>query len=201
MKEPGKANWQLSINDPAPLSIGLFIRDVAAVPSREDWVPLASPAVPGADTKASEAAGQQWDAWWHEALLRERQADATEWPPDVSSWWTPPDFEALERAPELQAIVAAHYLTAVKWSSDRHQEHGVSMRISDRGLAETTLVENMERALSRTPRSFHLRITEIPVEGQQLWRLQPDHVLVTADLLRDTARYLRHLTPVLEELI
>lgn len=41
----------------------------------------------------------------------------------------------------------------------------------------------------------------IPVGGQQLWRLSAEHVLVSADLMRDTVQYLRRITPVVEFLI
>jgi len=65
---------------------------------------------------------------------------------------------------------------------------------------ETRLVRNMERARARKTQPFHLRITEITVQGQQIWQLHPDHVLVTAALLRDTAQYQQRLRPVVEAL-
>jgi hypothetical protein len=72
---------------------------------------------------------------------------------------------------------------------------------SSGGLLETKLVRDMERALARmTARPFHLRISEIPVHGQQLWQLRPDHILVSAALLRDTAQYRQRLIPVGEAL-
>jgi len=69
---------------------------------------------------------------------------------------------------------------------------------SSHGLLQTKIVRDMERAVARTARPFHLRITEIPVHGQQLWQLRPDHVLVSAALLRDTAQYRQRLMPVVE---
>jgi hypothetical protein len=97
-------------------------------------------------------------------------------------------------------IVAAHFLDAVRWSNDRHQEHGATMRSSVSGLLETKLVRGMERALARTARPFHLRITEIPVLGQHLWQLRPDYAWVSSALLQDTAQYRQQLTPVVEAL-
>lgn len=126
-----------------------------------------------------------------------RDAD---WPADLSSWWTPPSFESLDVAPELQEIVAAHFLDAVRWSSDRHQEHGATMVSSVGDLFATKLVRGMERAQGRTAHPFRLVVTEIPVEGQQFRQLQPDHLLVTADLLRDTALYRQRLAPVVQAL-
>jgi hypothetical protein len=198
--EADQASWLISTDQPQPLVIGLFIRDVAGVPSRNSWVPPASPAVARAGGQAPDAAGQQWDDWWNQAVMEEDQAGGADWPPDLSSWWTPPDFESLHAAPELQEIVAAHFFDAVRWSNDRHQEHGATMQSSVGALFGTKLVRTMERALARTARPFHLRITEIPVLGQQLWQLRPDHVLVSSALLRDTAQYREQLIPVVEAL-
>jgi len=197
--EVDQASWQISTDQPQPLLIGLFIRDVAGVPSRKSCLPPASPTVPRAGEQAPDAAGPQWDDWWNQALREEHQSDDADWAPDLSFWWTPPAFESLHGAPELQAIVAAHFFDAVRWSNDRHQEHGATMQSSG-GLLETRLVRDIQRALARTARPFHLRITEIPVDGQQLWQLRPDHVLVSAALLRDTAQYRQSLTPVVEAL-
>ena len=195
-----RASWQISTDQPQPLVIGLFIRDVAGVPSRHSWLPPASPAVPRGGDQAPEAAGLQWDDWWNQAVREEHQADDANWPPDLSFWWTPPAFESLHAAPELQAIVAVHFFDAVRWSNARHQEHGETRQSSVGGLLGAKLVKNMERALARTAQPFHLRITEIPVHGRQLWQLRPDHVLVTAALLRDTAQYRQRLMPVVEAL-
>jgi hypothetical protein len=195
-----QASWQISTDQPQHLVIGLFIRDVAGVPSRHSWLPPAAPAVPRAGDQAPDAAGQQWDHWWNQALLEGYQADGADWPPELSTWWTPPAFESLHAAPELQEIVAAHFLDAVRWSNDRHQEHGATMQSSVGALFATKLVRGMERALARTARPFRLRITEIPVLGQQLWQLHPDHVLVSSALLRDSIQYQQQLIPVVEAL-
>jgi hypothetical protein len=194
-----RASWQIRTDQRQPLVIGLFIRDVAGMPSRNSRLPPASPAVQRAGDQAPDVAGLQWDDWWDQALREEGQADDADWPPDPRRWWTPPAFESLHAAPELQAIVAAHFLEAIRWSNDRHQEHGATMQ-SNGGLLETKLVRDMERALARRAQPFHLRITEIPVHGQQLWQLRPDHVLVTAALLRDTAQYRQRIMPVVEAL-
>ena len=58
----------------------------------------------------------------------------------------------------------------------------------------------MERAWARKAQPFHLRISEIPVQGQRIWQRHPDHVLVTAALLRDTAQYRQRLMPVVDAL-
>lgn len=52
------------------------------------------------------------DDWWNQAVLEEFQVDGADWPPDLSTWWTPPAFESLHAAPELQEVVGAHFLDA-----------------------------------------------------------------------------------------
>jgi len=195
-----RASWQIRIDQPQSLAIGLFIRDVAAVSSRHSWLPPASPAVPRSGDQAPEAAGPQWDHWWDQALRLEGPAAGADWPPDLSSWWTPPGFGSLDAAPELQEIVAARFFDSVRWSEDRRQEHIATSKSSLGELVETKLVRDMERAQGRTAQPFSLWITEIPVAGQQFWQLRTDHLLVTADLLRDTALYRQRLVPVVKAL-
>lgn len=83
----------------------------------------------------------------------------------------PTAFESLDAAPEPREIVAMHFLDAVRWSNDGSQEHGATLQIGDRGLVETMLVQNMERALARTAPPFRLRVAVIPVDGPHFWQL------------------------------
>ncbi|MEP7035285.1 MAG: hypothetical protein ABI934_06835 [Actinomycetota bacterium] len=133
-------------------------------------------------------------------MRKEGPADDQGWPPDLSSWWTPPGFESLDSAPGLQEIVAANFFDGVRWSEDRCQEHIATAKSRVADLFETKLVRAMERAQRRTAQPFSLWITEIPVAGKQVWQLRPDHLLVTADLLRDTALYRQRLAPVVAAL-
>jgi hypothetical protein len=55
--EAGRTSWQISTDQPQPLVIGLFIRDVAGVSSRHSWLPPASPAVPRAGDQAPRGGG------------------------------------------------------------------------------------------------------------------------------------------------
>lgn len=89
------------------------------------------------------------------------------------SRWAPPSFDALAEAPALRAVVARHFSDAASWAQTRKQEH-----------VDTVLSPKRP-----------------PVEGQHLWQLHPDHVLISAALLRDTAEYRRRLTPVVQALL
>ena len=41
----------------------------------------------------------------------------------------------------------------------------------------------------------------IPVAGKELWQLDPHHVLLTDELLRDSAEYRARITPVVQALL
>lgn len=205
-------SWLIEIDEPQPLVLGLFVRDVAGLTSRHDWLPHCVPAIPRANGEGPEEAARQWDLWWDSALQLDRDMEGQSPAQPAASLWTPPDFESLRPTPALQAVVASHFFDAVAWSHERKREHIDLMtgtadprpfrRVRDgRGLVETTLVADLEDKLGRRAQPFQLRITEIPVAGRQLLQLAPDHVLITAELLRDSDEYRRQITPVLQALL
>jgi hypothetical protein len=206
VREAGRTSWCIGIDEPQPLVIGLFVRDVAGLTSRHVWLPHSVPAIPRANGEGPEDAARQWDLWWDRALLSDWTMEGQSQEQLGALWWTPPDFDSLRSTPALQAVVARHFSDAVAWSGDRKREH-VDLMIgtpdprpfhrgrSGRGLVETRLVADLERNLGRRARPFQLRITEIPVDGKELWQLDPHHVLLTAELLRDSDEYRRHITP------
>lgn len=179
--------------------IGLFVRDVAGLTSKHDWLPHCVPAIPRANGEGPEEAAREWDLWWDSALVADWDIEGQCWEHLGASWWTPPDFESLRATPALRAVVASHFSEAVAWRRDRKREHIDLMTgtadprpfqwgRAGRGPVETTLVADLEHNLGRRARPFQLRITEIPVAGKQLRQLDPHHVLLTAELLRDIRR-------------
>jgi hypothetical protein len=57
----GPASWRIEMDEPQPLVIGLFVRDVAGLTSRHVWLPPATSATPRANGEGSEEAARQWD--------------------------------------------------------------------------------------------------------------------------------------------
>jgi len=199
--DAGRMSWQMNLDLSEQLTIGLFVRDAAALHSELAWLPPVSPTVTGSAPREPEGAGTQWDAWWRQAVARDRAWNGPDRPVLAVSWWTPPSFDALAEAPALRAVVARHFSDAASWAQARKQEHVGTVLSPERPPVETTLVADLERTSGRRARAFSLRLTEIPVEGQHLWQLHPDHVLISAALLRDTAEYRRRLTPVVQALL
>ena len=144
MRQAGQVSWLMSIDEPQNLALGLFIRDVAALSSTHTWLPAAAPAVPSTGGGGSPAAARQWDAWWDQAIAVDPYAP---WPEVTTSWWGPPGFDSLDAAPQLQVLVRRHFLAAVRWSEDRKREHIAVMTDPGRGVDETRLVADLERAL------------------------------------------------------
>jgi len=212
-QESGSTSWRIEIDEPQPLVIGLFVRDVAGLTSRHAWLPHAAPATPRANDEGPEDAAGQWDLWWDQALRNDRDMHGQSQAQISASFWIPPNFESLQWAPELQGVVARHFSEAVAWSNDRQREHVELMigtpdprrfhrgRRGGHGPVHTNLVADLERDLGRRARHFRLRITEIPVAGKELWALDPHHVLITAGLLGDSDEYLRRITPVVRALV
>lgn len=211
MQQAGQPSWRIEIDEPQPLVIGLFVRDVAGLTSRHDWLPHCVPTVPPANGQAPAEAARQWDLWWDGALQTDGDMHGRSREELAALWWTPPDFESLRSTPALQATVASHFPDAVTWSRERKREHidlmtGASdrrrvRRARGRALLETEMVADLEHKLGRRAQPFQLRITEIPVAGKQLWQLDPHHVLLTAELLRDSDEYQQQITPVLQALL
>ena len=201
MHAAGRMSWQVDVDQSEQLVIGLFVRDVAALHSELAWLPPVSPTVTGNGPQEPEEAGSQWDAWWTQASDREDAWNGQNQPVLAVSWWTPPAFDALADTPALQAVVAKHFTAAAAWAQARKQEHIDTVRRPGRPLVETTRVADLERTSGRRARPFRLRVTEIPVAGQQLWQLHPDHILISAALLRDTNEYRRRLVSVVQALV
>ena len=201
MHAAGRMSWQMIGDLSEQLTIGLFVRDAAALHSEFAWLPPVSPAVTGNGPQEPEEAGTQWDVWWTRAVARDRAWNGPDRPVLAVSWWAPPSFDALAEAPALRAVVARHFSDAASWAQTRKQEHVDTVLSPKRPPVETTLLADLERTSGRRAHAFSLRLTEIPVEGQHLWQLHPDHVLISAALLRDTAEYRRRLTPVVQALL
>ena len=213
MREHGRTSWEIVIDQPEPLVIGLFVRDVAGLKSRHSWLPHCEPDIARANGEGSALAAHQWDLWWDRSISNNWNGPDQSQEHLAGMWWIPPDFESLQSFPALQEVVASHFDNARQWARDRKQEHIELMigtpdprpfhrgRRGGRGLDHTRLVAGLERDLGRGVQPFELGITVIPVAGKELWRLDPHHVLLTDELLSNSAEYRARITPILQALL
>jgi len=196
--DAGRMSWQMNLDLSEQLTIGLFVRDDDALHSGLTWLPPPCPVALSRNPRRPACSGTLGGGKpWHET----RAWNGPDRPVLAVSWWAPPSFDALAEAPALQAVVARHFADAASWAQTRKPEHVDTVLSPKRPPVETTLVADLERTSGRRARAFSLRLTQIPVEGQHLWQLHPDHVLISAALLRDTAEYRRRLTPVVQALL
>lgn len=213
MRDQGRPSWQIGIDQPENLVIGLFVRDVAGLKTKHTWLPRCAPGIARESGEGSAAAAHQWDLWWDRSLSTDwNRADQSQ-DPLAGLRWLPPDFESLQSAPALQEVVARYFDEAREWATDRLTEHIELMigtpdlrpfhrgRRGGRGLEETRLVAGLERDLGRPARPFQLQITVIPVAGKDLWQLDPHHVLLTDELLSDSIDYRARITPVVQAVL
>jgi hypothetical protein len=211
--EQGRTSWQIGMDQPESLVIGLFVRDVAGLKTRHTWLPHCVPDIARDQREGSAAAAHEWDLWWDRSLSDTWNGPDQSWDPLAGMRWLTPGVESLQSAPALQELVARHFDEARQWATDRKQEHIELMmgtpdprpfhrgRRGGRGLYETRLVAGLEQDLGRRAQPFQLWITVIPVAGKELWQLDPHHVLVTDELLRDSAEYRARITPVVQALL
>lgn len=184
------SSWQVRIDAPQALMVGLYVRDAAGLrpPADVDVPPL----VPGVEVRASlvpfasMAASVQWARWWNGELLQAGGGHGRA--------FCAPDPEFGD-GPELCALTHECAADAARWSSDRKREHARAPR----GI-EGDLVRAVEQELGRKARPFELLVTELPVTGAAGWRLSPGHVVVSAALRNDPVAYRQWLTPVIRAL-
>jgi hypothetical protein len=181
MRLAGTTSWQISVDNPQHLGIGLYVRAAAGLGSAHSWLPAVTPAVAATRTD-TEAAVPQWERWWDAAVRHPNTA------------WAPP-FDELAGSPELRSHVSRHFMDAVRWTNRRP-----ALRLGG-SLLETDLVSELEAAAGRRAEPFALQVSCIPCAGLTMWQLAPDHVLVTEDLLADDVAYRRRLAVVVQALL
>jgi hypothetical protein len=153
VREAGRTSWRIEFDEPQPLVIGLFVRDVPGLKSRHAWLPHCAPATPRANGEGSEEAARQWDLWWDRSLSNNWNGPDQSQGQLTAMWWLPPNFESLQSVPALQGVVARHFSDARQWARDRKQEH-VELMIGtpDRGpsIAAESVEVSMRRSWSPT---------------------------------------------------
>jgi hypothetical protein len=185
MRFVGTKSWQLRLDSPQQLAIGLYVRAAAGLGSAHSWLPAPTPAV-RVGRQAPEAAARQWERWWDDAVMDE-----------LAGWWTPP-FDGLVGSPELRSEVFRHFHDGVRWAN-QHRDPRVTQP-TENALMPTHLVAELERAAGHKAAPFDLRVSVIPVEGKTMWQLAPDHVMVTQQLVADHEAYRRRLAVVVQAL-
>ena len=84
MREQGRTSWEIVIDQPEPLVIGLFVRDVAGLKSRHTWLSHCAPGIARANGEGSAKAAHQWDLWWDRSISQLLERTGSE--PGATRW-------------------------------------------------------------------------------------------------------------------
>lgn len=188
----GSESSSISVDEPAILTIALYIREAAGLagctvpeiplldPSSQIWpVWGARPSngllvLPDPFTGAldREQTALEWQRWWRHIL-----ADGSSAMADLK----PPRFPAFANTPSLRSLLQTYHERANLWtdaiSSDPLMKRAHAAPKD--GLAELATLAG--RRWRSGP--FRLRLTVIPVRTEHAWQLAPDHILVTRHLI------------------
>ncbi len=190
----GSGSCQISVDEPAPLIIALYIREVIGISG------LTAPEIPPLDPSS-----QIWPAWAARpsdglvtlpdpfAGLLDREQTAREW----ARWWRhavaegpagagslrPPRFSAFATTPSLRALLQIYHERASLWTDSISTDPRVKRAHSSPRDGLEELAKELGRMWQSRP--FRLRLTVIPVQTEHAWQLAPDHILMTRHLIGD----------------
>jgi hypothetical protein len=199
MRFAHRASWSISIGGSLHQLVALYVRDSLGLrPQTDPAIPPLTATPPAAQplAAAEEAVvSAQWAQWWNDLL------PAVGEPPRPPLPATLADTAELAGYPELRAVVRAN-LPDPRWTAARGHEDMVLMTEQPRRrqLFETNLVADIEAERRQAARPFSLRITVLPVQTMQGWRISPHQVMMTRSLFADQAAYERLLRPIVAEL-
>src|SRR5487761_2167862 len=103
VREPGRSSWQIVMDQPENLVIGLFVRDVSGLKTGHTWLPHCSPGIARENGEGSATAAHEWDQWWERSISTHSLGPHHSTQQLAAVSWIPPDFGSLESAPALQA--------------------------------------------------------------------------------------------------
>lgn len=195
--------WRISVRaDDGTTVFALWLRDVEGIA-----VP-ASPLVPGPldmgelppspDGEHDPLLGEEWLAWW--VSLVDRRERPPPLPPDddVQPAFDTPDPLGLARLPALRGLVTRHWDRFQEWRIAHRRAHGTFADRRPAGLRDNDVVREVEAALGRKARPFHLSFTLLPVRDDRVVPAGPHHCLVPERVYLG-AGWPAWLRPVVEE--
>jgi hypothetical protein len=206
----GTEQCQIQVEEPLPLVIALYLREVADLdPAEAADIPLLDPSVhtwpvwarrppqgwrppltvryaAALTTIDRDKAALQWDRWWRR-LLRSDPTPAEE--------FHPPAFRTFRNSPALRLLLQKHYDDAARWAEAVTDDPRVKR---DQAAPRAGLAHLVSELAKRRPAGappFRMRLTVVPVAGKHAWVVGPQQVLVTRHLIADAENMLDWLRP------
>lgn len=176
----------ISVSEPQPAVIALYVRDAAGLPVAEDIPPL-SPRV--ATTKLGvsldvDEACTEWEGWWSELMLHEERQR-----PGVASG--PSGLPDPSRFPVLAELVSLMENEALAYSNARKREAADLRRENLLNRVQFRILREARPALlkGRRRREVSLRVTQLPVDGEFKQSRSEHHVVVSLNTYRNPQVY------------
>ena len=202
----GSERCQISVAEPAPLVVALYLRERAGLDPNLDyelpgldppitrwpvwarsapvgWAPPAAvrdtPVDPG-------VAAAEWARWWNHLLVEGATSSET---------FHPPGFRDLRAIPAIQLLLQRHYEEASRWVDAITDDPRVRREQTTPRPGLTAMLAELEADPAARPTPFRLRLTIVPVRTKHAWPLEPDHILISRRLVADTDNVLDWLRP------
>lgn len=191
---------QVSVEEPAPVVAGLYVRERAGLldlaapelpaldPSSTVWLPWARRAPvgwqpPGLDVPADDRTAQQWERWWWRLVRAE---------PERQHGLDLPLMRSAVELPAVRAALQVHGESAVRWTEAVQDDPRAHLALDSPRRGLTTMVDSL---LVDGARPFRLRLTVVPLAVEHAWVLDGAHILLTRRLVSDPENLLDWLRP------
>lgn len=202
----GTERCQISVEEPAPLLVALYLRERAGLspdlgyrlpaldPPYTSWpvwarsapVGWAPPAAVQTAPVDRTTAAAEWVRWWNHLLAE----GATS-----SEAFHPPGFRDLRALPLIQLLLQRHYEEASRWVDALIEDPRVRRDQTTPRPGLGRMLAELEADPSYRPLPFRLRLTIVPVRTKHAWPLDPEHILISRRLVADTDNVLDWLRP------
>ena len=177
----------ISVSEPQPAVIALYLRDVAGLPTGTGIPPL-SPPVSIRESEASvnvDEACAEWNMWWDELMRREDQR----LPGTAPS--TDETFPEPSRFPVLAELASRVQEDALEYSTARKREAAALRRENILNRVLFQLMREARPALlkGRRAREVSLHVTQIPVDGEFKQSRSQHHLVVSVNTYKNSNAY------------
>lgn len=181
---PGVRAQTISVNEPQPAVVALFLRDAAGLHVGD--IPPLSPPVAARPLRGDfdfDAACTEWSRWW-DSLMAEEES-RTPGPGNRDGIMPDP-----AEYPTLAALASELGIApeALAYSQDRKRE-AAELRGQGPNRVLMKILTDARPSPFHPSRDVSLLVTQLPVEGEFVWRRSEHHVVVSHETCADPSSY------------
>jgi hypothetical protein len=179
---------RISVSEPQPAVIALYVRDAAGLRAGEGIPPLFPPVTVGESVASIDLgkASAEWEEWWGDIMRLEDQHKPGEAPPPMDEVFPVP-----ARFPALAELASRVQPDALEYSAARKREAAATR--GEQGPSQVLFKILREARPSpwkgRRAREFSLHVTQLPVEGEFRQTRSEHHLVVGMDTYKTPEAY------------